>query len=278
MKLFYSDRTVKLFQGDARELDRVGDASIDLIITSPPYWDLKHYRHGSQIGLGQTYEGYLQEMQLCISECSRVLKPGRFFCLIIGTRVSDNELTHIPAAMIPIFNRFGLALRKEIIWVKPKGTQGLWQRGTTQFLKDKPFAGCLNINIQHEFIHIYQKEGTFQHNLREPLTEKFIKETAWSVWEIPVSHQKGHPAPFPFEIPYRLTTLFSHEGELVFDPFVGSGTTLLAARYLSRRGTGVELHPGFCQIAKRNLSIGKLAEPELFKDATDSPLFKVVEV
>jgi site-specific DNA-methyltransferase (adenine-specific) len=227
--------------------------SVGLIVTSPPYWDLKNYKNNRQIGLGQSYEEYLEKINTIIKESERTLMPGRYFALVIGTRVSDGELKHIPLDIIKIFDDLGMKLKKEFIWIKPKGTQGLWQRGTTQFLKKKPYPGSANINIQHEFIHLFQKKGDFKKRDDRKLSEQFIKEVAWSVWELPVSRQKNHPAPFPYLIPERLIKLYSFENEVVLDPFMGSGTTALAAKALNRKFVGYELSKVYCSLAKNNL-------------------------
>ena len=246
----YSDTVTAIYHGDARDMTAVPNASVHLIITSPPYWDLKNYRNSQQMGLGQSYEEYLGEIRKVGLECHRVLQPGRFLCWIIGTRVSDGDMKHIPGESIRIFEEIGFTFKKEIIWAKPKGTQGLWQRGTTQFLKHKPFPTCANLNIQHEYILILQREGEFEPRTDHRLSEDFIKQTAWSVWELGVSMTKGHPAPFPIEIPRRLIKLYSWPGETVLDPFLGTGTTVIAARELGRKGIGYEVSEEYCGLAE----------------------------
>src|SRR3990170_7020880 len=156
-KPFFEDNLIKLFNKDSSNMSEVEDESVALVVTSPPYWNLKNYNHNKQIGLGQTYEEYIEKLEIIIKECYRVLEKGRYFAIVIGTRISDNGFKHIPFDLKEIFEKSGFNLKKEFIWVKPKGTQGLWQRGTTQFLKKNPFPGYININIQHEFIHLYQK-------------------------------------------------------------------------------------------------------------------------
>jgi modification methylase len=248
-RIQYQDDLLTLYCGDARDMSELGAGSAQLIVTSPPYWDIKNYRHNGQIGLGQSYEDYLGQIRLVGAEMLRILEPGRFLCWVIGTRVSDGELKHIPADSIGVFSDLGFTLRKEFIWVKPKGTQGLWQRGTTQFLKDRPYPGYANINIQHEFILVFQKPGEFPVREEHKLHADYIKRTAWSVWELSVSQVKGHPAPFPLELPRRLINLFSYPGDTVVDPFAGTGTTLIAAREVGRRGVGYELSAAYCQLS-----------------------------
>lgn len=250
---YFKDENVAIYNKDSSTMPEIKSNSIGLVVTSPPYWDLKNYKNNRQIGLGQSYEEYLEKLTVILKESQRVLIPGRYFAMIIGTRISDGELKHIPMDVINIFNKMGMTLKKEFIWLKPKGTQGLWQRGTTQFLKKKPFPGAVNINIQHEFIHLFQKEGEFKTIDSDRLTEEFIKEVSWSVWTLPVSRQKGHPAPFPYSIPERLIKLYSCKTETILDPFLGSGTTALAALNLERKCVGYELSKDYCQLTKDNI-------------------------
>ena len=252
-QVIYDQDGIRLHCGDARDMRAVADESVALIVTSPPYWDIKNYRTTRQMGLGQSYEEYLEGLAAVGQECHRVLAPGRFMCWVVGTRVSDGDMKHIPADCIRIFESLGFSFKKEIIWVKPKGTQGLWQRGTTQFLKTKPYPCQANLNIQHETILILQREGSFNPPACEPLPAEFIKQVAWSVWELPVSRTKGHPAPFPLAIPERLIRLYSYAGETVLDPFAGTGTTLAAARELGRVALGYEISESFCRQAAGRL-------------------------
>lgn len=250
---FYADKNVVIYNKDSSVMSEIKNNSIGFVVTSPPYWDLKNYKSNGQIGLGQSYEEYLEKLTIILKESKRVLMPGRYFAMIIGTRISDGELKHIPMDIIKIFGKMGMTLKKEFIWLKPKGTQGLWQRGTTQFLKRKPFPGAININIQHEFIHLFQKAGEFKTIDGNRLTEEFIKEVSWSVWTLPVSRQKGHPAPFPYSVPERLIKLYSCKTETILDPFLGSGTSALAAMNSERKCIGYELSKAYCQLVKDNI-------------------------
>jgi len=254
-RVIYDENGVRLIHGDARDMSVVADESVALIVTSPPYWDIKNYRTRRQMGLGQSYEEYLQALGDVGRECRRVLQPGRFMCWVVGTRVSDGDMKDIPGDCVRLFEPLGFRFKKEIIWVKPKGTQGLWQRGTTQFLKSKPYPCQANLNIQHETILIFQREGEFDPPACEPLPGDFIKQVAWSVWELPVSKTKGHPAPFPPQIPERLIRLYSYRGEAVLDPFAGTGTTLAVARELGRAAVGYEISEEFCALAAEGLSV-----------------------
>ena len=244
--------------GDARHMDEVDDNSVQLVVTSPPYWNLKDYgREG--LGPAQAYEQYLKGIREVLGEVKRVVEPGRFVCINVGTAVSNGGMESIPCDVISIMRGLGFIFRKEIIWVKPKGTQGLWQRGTTKFLKRFPYPCYLNINIMHEYILIFQKQGDLKLKLtdKDRLSEDFIKKVCWSVWEMPVSTTKGHPAPFPEELPERLIRLYTVEEETVPDPFGGSGTTMKVARDLNRSCTLYEINPDYLPLIKEKVEWGK---------------------
>ena len=242
--------------GDSRHMNELKTESVDLMVTSPPYWNLKEYGNGDS---EKGYEEYISEIEAVLKEAERVLKIGRFACINVGTAVSNQGMKHIPSDIINIMKKLGFVFRKEIIWYKPKGTQGLWQRGTTKFLKKMPYPYNLNLNIMHEYILIFQKDGdpniVFCEN--DKLTEEFIKEVCWSVWEMRVSYTKGHPAPFPEKLPERIIKLYTREGELVLDPFGGSGTVMKVARDLNRNSIVYEINKKYLDLIKENVDWGK---------------------
>ena len=108
----------------------------------------------------------------------------------------------------------------------------------------EPYPCFFSLNIMHEYILIFQNEGQIQIPIKNEhrLGEDFIKKVSWSVWEIGVSNTKGHPAPFPDEIPYRLIQLYTVQGETVLDPFGGSGTTMKVAKNLKRTSVVYEIN------------------------------------
>ena len=243
--------TQELYIGDSKKMKRVKDCSISLVVSSPPYWNLKEY---SNLGVEaeNAYEMYIRNIEQVLIEVERVLKPGRFACINVGTAVSKDYMEHIPSDIISIMKKFGFKFKKEIIWMKPKGTQGLWQRGVTKYLKKEPYPCYFSVNIMHEYILIFQKNGDMDLTFTEEdrLSEEFIKQVAWSVWQIPVSKTKGHPAPFPLELPMRLIKLYSKRGETVLDPFGGSGTTMEAAIQTGRSSVLYEINPEYGELIK----------------------------
>lgn len=232
--------------GDARDaLTLLPTSSVDLVVTSPPYFDLKEYPdHPRRINTG-TMEGYLADLKDIFEECFRVLKDGRFFCIVIGQFTSEELSYFVPAHIARLLEGIGFKYRREHVWVKPLGIQGIWNRGTTSFLKN-PFPRNTMINIHHEHILVFQKgdkpeifEG------RNPLTEEEVKQYCWSVWELYVSEIKDHPAPFPEVIPQRLIKMYSYDKEVVLDPFLGSGTCTKVAKELNRCSIGIEISPEY---------------------------------
>ncbi|MHA2496432.1 MAG: DNA-methyltransferase [Candidatus Hodarchaeales archaeon] len=262
-----------IYFGNATDMPEISARSIQLVVTSPPYWSLKRYGKGKQIGFNQAYKAYLRDLKAVIAEIARVICEWRFVCINVGTAVSDQGMKSIPADIIDIAADFDLLFRKEIIWKKPKGVQGLWQRGTTQFLKKTPFATFLNLNILHESILIFQHcPGLIAPSPKEwaefleakgllipkhALSEDFIKKWAWSVWELDVSKVKGHPAPFPVKLPQNLIRFYSFPGETILDPFLGSGTTSQAAILEGRNSVGYEINTNYRNLIGKVLQITK---------------------
>ena len=235
-------------------MPEIDSGSIHLVVTSPPYWNLKKY---GEKGLGPNlaYSKYLYEIQKVLKEIKRVVASGRFVAINVGTAISNDGMKPINADIVKMMADLNFSFRKEIIWMKPKGTQGLWQRGVTKFLRTEPYPCSFSLNIMHEYILIFQNEGQIQIDLQPEhrLSEEFIKEVSWSIWEMGVSYTKGHPAPFPDILPERIIKLYTIEGEVVLDPFGGSGTTMKVARGLNRNSIIYEINPGYIEIIKKNV-------------------------
>jgi modification methylase len=248
-----------LIIADSASMPEIKSESIHLVVTSPPYWNLKKYGEEG-LGPNQAYAKYLYEIQSVLKEIKRVMAPGRFVAINVGTAVSNDGMKPINADIVKMMGDLNFTFKKEIIWVKPKGTQGLWQRGVTKFLKREPYPCFFSLNIMHEYILIFQNDG----EMRIPnetvyrLPEAFIKKVSWSVWEMEVSLTKGHPAPFPDELPSRLIQLYTIEGETVLDPFGGSGTTMKIARNLKRNSIVYEINSEYIHLIKENVGWNSL--------------------
>jgi len=253
-KVTEADLVHKIIIGDARViLKEVDKPFVDLVITSPPYFDLKEYPENSSAINTNSIDHYLEDLETIFRECYNTMKDGRFLCVVVGQFTSNEESYFIPQRIAELLEKIGFKYRREHIWVKPLGVQGIWNRGTTSFLNE-PYPRNTMINIHHEHILIFQKGDKPEiYYGRNPLTEEEVKEWAWSIWELPVSDIKEHPAPFPESIAERLIKMYSYEGEVVLDPFLGSGTTSKVAKTLKRRSIGIEVLPEYLPLIKREV-------------------------
>jgi modification methylase len=138
-----------LIIGDSSSMPEIDSESIHLVVTSPPYWNLKKYGEEG-LGPNQAYAKYLYEIQRVLKEVKRVMALGRFVAINVGTAVSNDGMKPINADVVKMMEDLNFSFKKEIIWVKPKGTQGLWQLGVTKFFKNQPFPCSFNLNIMHE--------------------------------------------------------------------------------------------------------------------------------
>lgn len=237
--------------GDARRMAEVEDESVHLIVTSPPYWQLKDYGVGGQIGYQETYEEYIASLNRVWRECYRTLHPGCRLCVNIGDQF----------ARAAIYGRYKvIPIREEII--RCCETLGLdymgaiiWQKQTTMnttggatVMGSFPFPRNGILKIDYEFILLFKKLGKPPKVSREQKEASRLTQEEWSTyfaghWVFPGERQDRHLAMFPEELPRRLIKMFSFVGETVLDPFLGSGTTALAARKLGRKAIGYEINP-----------------------------------
>lgn len=250
------DNKHTLIVGDSRSMIELSDKSVHLIITSPPYWQLKDYGVKEQIGFHDSYEEYINHLNLVWNECYRVLHEGCRLCINIGDQFARAAL-HGRYKVIPIreeivrfceaigFDYMGAVIWQKITTTKTSG--GGIQMGSYPF----PRNGILKLD--YEFILLFKKAG----NAPKPTAAQ--KEAArmtaeeWNTyfaghWTFPGVRQKGHVAMFPEELPRRLIKMFSFPGETILDPFVGSGTTSLAAKRLGRGSIGYEINPEFIPV------------------------------
>ncbi len=253
---------------DSRDLSQIEKNSVSLTVTSPPYHNAINYddHQTSQKWyrgtVGVPVEGWLEEMKQVFSQVYHVTKPGGYCCIVIGNEIIE-EKTKLPLpAMLSVEltrDEIGWKFFEEIIWNKVTGGKKRF-RVTVQH----PYPTYYYPNIMHEQIIILRKRPF--HNVKDKKSRLKIgnimkKEVANSVWHIapvPPSYRKFHPAAFPEEIPYRLIQLYSNAGDLVLDPFVGSGQTTKMARFLKRRYIGVDKSEKYVKIATRRTTESSL--------------------
>jgi len=262
--------THRIIFGDSRQMTEVDDQSVHLVVTSPPYWCIKDYAHPGQIGYNQSYEEYLADLGQVLSECRRVLCPGCRAAINIGDqylRASEHgryRVQPIPADIIRMGLDLGFDFMGNIIWEKISTTNttggGQWM-GSTYHPRDG------HITYEHEYIILLRKQGdwprpTPEQKEKSRLTKEERSEWFRGIWHIPPERQNSHIAMFPVELPRRLIKMYSFYGETVLDPFLGSGTTSLAAELTGRNSIGYEINEDFESIIRGKLSGDRLARCE----------------
>ena len=239
--------------GDSRSLNKIKDKSVQLIITSPPYWQLKDYGTEDQIGFNNNYEEYINNLNLVWQECNRVLADGCRLCINIGDQFARSvyygryKVIPIRTEIIRFCESLGMDYMGAIIWQK---TTTMNTSGGGAIMGSFPYPRNGILKIDYEFILIFKKLGnapkpTPQQKSASELTKDEWKEYFSSHWNFNGVKQMGHIAMFPEELPKRLIKMFSFVGETVFDPFAGSGTTSLAAKHLGRNSIGYEINKEF---------------------------------
>ena len=255
-----------LVTGDSRNLSLILDKSVHLIITSPPYWQLKDYGNDNQIGFHDSYEGYINNLNMVWSECNRILHDGCRLCINIGDQFARSvyygryKVIPIRTEIIRFCETLGMDYMGAIIWQK-QTTMNTTGGGAVMGSFPYPRNGILKID--YEFILIFKKQGKApvpsleQRRLSEMTKEEWNTFFA-SHWTFGGAKQDGHIAVFPEELPHRLIKMFSFAGETIFDPFMGSGTTALAARNLQRNSIGYEINTDFVDYYKQKVDNARL--------------------
>ena len=254
--------THKIINGDSRQMNLIVDKSVQLVITSPPYWQLKDYGTENQIGYHEDYETYINNLNLVWKECYRVLNNGCRLCVNIGDQFARAvyygryKVIPIRTEIIKFCESIGFDYMGAIIWQKQTTTN---TTGGASLMGSFPTPRNGILSIDYEFILIFKKLGSpskVSKDIKEKskLTTEEWKEYFSGHWNFGGAKQNGHIAMFPEELPKRLIKMFAFKGETVLDPFMGSGTTNLAARNLERNSIGYEINPEFIEIAKQKLN------------------------
>lgn len=271
----------KLYAKDSRKMKELKDGSVELIITSPPYFDLKRYNesqnHSDNIGDPKTYAEYIKNLNSVWKECIRVLTPDGKLCINIMPMFLSGKATaferRVTKTAIHDIENFmdstgEMYLHSLYIWDKRKIVR-------FSSFGSYPYPANIFSTFPYEWIIVFSKKGK-----RLPVNKK-IKEKSkltvkewqtWainSLWEMQPAKAKsvGHPAPFPDELPKRLIKLYSFYGDTVLDPFVGSGTTVRVAEGLGRIGIGYDVNPDYIKLAKK--SMGKEIKCDVILDPTE---------
>ncbi len=251
--------------GDSREMDRVKDASVHLVVTSPPYWQLKDYGSENQIGFHDTYESYINNLNLVWQECYRILHPGCRLVINIGDQFARSvyygryKIIPIRTEIIKFCETIGFDYMGAIIWQK-KTTMNT--TGGATVMGSFPFPRNGIIEIDYEFILIFKKPGVAPKVSEEIKQKSIIPKEKWKEyfsghWYFNGERQDNHIAMFPVELPKRIIEMFTFMDDTVLDPFLGSGTTSLAAMILNRNSIGYEINKNFLPIIKNKIQGNK---------------------
>ncbi len=260
-----------IFNGDSRKMSELDDKSVHLIITSPPYWQLKDYGTDCQIGFNDSYEAYINHLNLVWKECFRVLHDGCRLCINIGDQFARSvyygryKVIPIHSEIIKFCETIGFDFMGQIIWQKAT-TMNTTGGGAVMGSFPHPRNGIVKLDF--EYILLFKKQGTAPKPTPQQKANSAMTNEEWNTyfnghWYFNGAKQDKHLAMFPEELPNRLIKMFSFPDEIVLDPFLGSGTTSLAAKKLNRNSIGYEINPEFIPIIKE-----KIGENEVFGDVS----------
>ena len=276
-----------VYYKSSTRMKEIKDNSVDLIVTSPPYYNIKDYSkdgyqksnhskiQANDIGNFESFENYIKEMLKVWKECERVLKPNGKLCLNVPLlpMLKDDYKSHYNRHIYDLQSSIQSSILKETnlylmdlyIWNRTNSTKKL-------MFGSYPYPRNFYAQNTVEFITVYVKDGTPINGLPPEIKElsKLSKEE-WvtftkQIWDIPIPNKKDlafgeHSAIMPEEIPHRCIRLYSYVGDTVLDPFTGSGTTLRVAKKLGRNFIGYELYDNYKEVIDRKISDVKEFEP-----------------
>jgi len=257
-------RTIhKIINGDSRQMGEIKDRSVHLIITSPPYWQLKDYGTDNQIGFNDSYESYINNLNLVWSECFRVLHDGCRLCINIGDQFARSvyygryKVIPIHSEIIRFCETVGFDFMGQIIWQKAT-TMNTTGGGAVMGSFPHPRNGIVKLDF--EYILLFKKQGNAPKPTQEQKDNSVMTNEEWNTyfnghWYFNGAKQDKHLAMFPEELPTRLIKMFSFPNETVLDPFMGSGTTAVAAIKLKRNYIGYDINEEYIKLAEKRIKI-----------------------
>lgn len=250
-----SDNWVRIIVGDSRNLLELHEESIDLVVTSPPYWHIRDYGVDNQIGYNQSLHEYLKDLYSVWKETYRVLKPGCRLCINIGDQFLRSavygryKIVPLHSEVIGQCERIGFDYMGSIIWQKKTTIN---TTGGATVMGSFPYPRNGIIEIDYEFILIFKKTGKQsidrEKKERSRLSKEEWKEYFSSHWTFSGERQSEHDAMFPVELPKRLIRMFSIIDDTILDPFAGSGSTIKAAIEQERSAVGYEINERFLPV------------------------------
>lgn len=258
-KIFLKKETLKIINDNILTTRKISSEEIDLIITSPPYnLDIKYNSHNDTL----SYKEYLNFSKKWISRCFRWLKDDGRFCLNIPLDKNKGGQQSVGADLTALAKKVGFKYHSTIIWnegnISRRTAWGSWLSASAPYV-------IAPVELIVIFYKKYWKKTSG--SKKSDINKKEFMEWTNGLWTFSGESKKrvGHPAPFPIELPKRCIKLFSYIGDTILDPFMGSGTTLIAAYLNNRKVIGIEFDKTYCELAKRRLIKEALInEKELF--------------
>ena len=255
------DEVDSIYVHDARQMDKVASNSIALVVTSPPYFAGKQYEESLGVdGVPATYFEYLQLLRDVFTECKRVLEPGGRIAVNVAN-LGRRPYRSLSGDVTQILQDLGLLLRGEVIWWKGRAAGGscawgTFQRPSNPVLRD--ITERVVIASKGRFDRALTPTQRLAKELPSTATisrDEFMEATT-DLWEIaPESATKvGHPAPFPVELPKRLIELYTYEGDVILDPFMGSGSAAIAALRTRRHYVGFDTDADYVKAAEQRIT------------------------
>lgn len=256
----------RLHLGDARCMHSIENESVHLVLTSPPYWTLKEYRHSDgQLGHVEDYDQFLDELDKVWKRCFDVLVPGgRLICVVgdvcLSRRENGGRHTVVPlhSSIQERCRKLGFDNLAPIIWHKISNA-AYEVEGGSSFL-GKPYEPNSVIKNDIEFILMERKPGGYRApdistKVLSVISVENHKKWFQQIWTgVTGASTKQHPAPYPIELAERLVRMFSFVGDTVLDPFMGTGTTTVAAAKWGRHSIGFEIDRHYYRMAHKRVS------------------------
>jgi site-specific DNA-methyltransferase (adenine-specific) len=267
--------------GDSRDMSEIPDGSVALVVTSPPYFAGKEYEEnlGSD-GVPASYLEYLELLHDVFAECVRTLEPGGRIAVNVAN-LGRKPYRSLAADVIHILqDRLQLLLRGEVIWKKAEGASGSvawgsYRKATNPVLRDITERVIIASKGRFDRAKSPKQREALGLPFDTKITADEFMEATLDIWDIPSesAQRARHPAPFPVGLPMRLINLYTYEGDLVLDPFMGSGTTLVAAIKRKRHAVGYDLEEAYVDIARERVAAEREHQDKVdsIRVATDEP-------
>ena len=245
-KIFYKDENSVILYGDTLQDTKIPNNHIDLIVTSPPYNVNKNYGNADD---NLDYDEYLKFTYAWLKKCFELAKPDGRLCMNIPIDTGKGTQRSLGADITCIAKEVGWNYRTTIVWnegnISKSSARGSFMSASSPHV----------ISPAELIVVMYKEQWKKSGKGKSDTTKEEFVEWTNGVWSFSGESKKkiGHPAPFPVELPKRCIKLFSYVGDIVLDPFMGSGTTLVAAKMLNRKSMGIEISREFCELAFKRI-------------------------